>query len=278
MNPVRFGSAADVVARMPSPKIWADCPILQFEADPAKGIHLFDDFKNSVEMAKGTKVGQLAGDINWYTHTQGDGDSDITLNANDDGVLDLVADTADHVTAICTGNLTAGIIRSPKKGERKRFWFEARIQINTIVADDIGFFVGLAQPGLAADSDVFGGDAGALAASLDYFGFASLEGDSTGLDLVYLEGGSGTAQAVADIHTLAATTWVRLGMRLDVSEDKIKCYVNGVYAGDTYDIDISSANFPSNTDMDVLIDFVAGSGTGGSDYMLVDWVRVAQEY
>ena len=278
MSNIAHGAAASVVSRLPSPKIWADCPVMQILADPAKGIHLFDDFKNSVNMAKGTKVGQTAGDINWYTHTEGDDAADISLNANDDGVLDLVADTDSHVTAICTGNLTAGIIRSPKKGERKRFWFEIRLQVNTITADDIGFFVGLAQPGRAADTDLFGGDCAALAASLDYFGFATLEGDSTGLDLVYSEGASGTPTAVADVATLAAATWIRLGMRLDVSEDKIKCYVNGVYAGADFDIDIGSSNFPSNTDMDVLIDFVAGSGTGGSDAMLVDWVRVAQEY
>ena len=276
MNPVKFGSAADVVTRMPSPKIWADCPILQFEADPAKGFYLFDDFKNSVNIAKGTKISQIGGDINWYAHAEGDDAADISLNANDDGVLDLVVDTDSHVTAITTGNLTAGIIRLPKKGERKRFWFETRLQVSSVTANAIGFFVGLAQPGLAADTDVFGGDCAALAASIDYLGFCSLQADSTGLDVVYLEGSSGTAQAPADVTTLAALTWVRLGMRLDVSEDKIKCYVDGVYAGDTYDIDISSINFPSNTDVDVLIDLCGGSGGGG--YMLVDWVRVAQDY
>ena len=279
MNPVRFGSVSDVVARMPSPKIWADCPVLQFKADPAKGIYLFDDFKNSVGTALATDTAQLLGDINWLTISETDDAADLVLKADDNGILKLECDASDQdVHAITTGNNTAGIIRTPLKGEGKKFWFEARINVSTITTGDIGVFVGLAQPGEMKDAGgVFGGDAAALA-GVDYLGFAILEGDGDDVTIVYNEAGAGAAQSDTGEIAIAVDTFIRIGFRLDVSTDKIHVYLNGVDQGADAEIDIDSVNFPSDTDMDVIIVLVGGTGVGDGDHLEIDWVRVAQEY
>lgn len=284
MSIVKYGRAEDVVARMPSPKIWADCPTILLTQEPAKGVHLFDDFKNSVVSLVGdsatdlaTKLCNVIGDVNWYAYIDTDKRVDVALQADDSGVLMLDDDgTDDNVYMITTGNNVAGVINTPKKGERKRFWFEARVKMSTVTNTDLGLFVGLAQPGEAKDGHILGA-LGALAA-VDYFGFWIQEADGDDVCVVYNESGAGTAQAVHDALTMVANTWYRIGMRLDVDSDIIKCYVDGVYLGTTYDIDVSSVNFPSDTDMDVLIGISSGATGENGDNLKIDWVRVAQEY
>ena len=280
MSNIAHGSADAVVARMPSPKIWADCPVLQILADPAKGIHLFDDFKNSVATALATDTAQLLGGINWYTVSETDDADDLVLKADDNGVLKLEVDGTDgDMHIIATGNNTAGIIRTPKKGERKKFWFEARINVSTITDGDLGVFVGLTQPGQAVGgAGVFTADAAALGA-VDYLGFAILEGDGNDVTIVYNEAGAGAAQSDSgEIAVSAADAWMRLGLRLDIDTDKIHVYFDGVDQGADAEIDISTINFPSDTDMDVIIVLIGGTNDADGDHMEIDWVRVAQEY
>lgn len=277
MSNIQHGATESVVARMPSPKIWADCPVLQILADPAKGFYLWDDFKNSVvDRVFTSQLGIIAGDINWYAYEDGD-ITDVILTADDSGVLKLDSDgTDDDVTMITTGANLTGVINTPKKGERKRFWFEARVAKSTVDNNDMGMFVGLAIPGEAKDGHILG--AAGVMMGVDYLGFWVEEGDGDDLCTVYNDSSAGSAQAVHDLVTMTAGTYYRLGMRLDVDTDIIKCYVNGVYMGTTYDIDIASINFPDDVDMDVLIGQSSGSSGGNSDYILIDWVRVAQEY
>ncbi len=280
MSNIAHGATSAVVARMPSPSIWADCPVLQILADPAKGIHLFDDFKNSVATALATDTAQLLGGINWYTVSETDDADDLVLKADDDGVLKLELDGQDQdMHIITTGNNTGGIIRTPKKGERKKFWFEARINVSTITTGDIGVFVGLTQPGQAVDgAGVFTADAAALGA-IDYLGFAILEGDGDDVTIVYNEAGSGQAQSDSgEIAVSAADVWMRLGLRLDIDTDKIHVYFDGVDQGADAEIDISTVNFPSDTDMDLIVVLIGGTGDADGDHMEIDWVRVAQEY
>jgi len=274
---VRYARAEDVVARMPSPKIWADCPVLSFLTEPSKGIHLFDDFKNSVvDRVFTSQLGIIAGDINWYAYEDGD-ITDVILTADDSGVLKLDNDgTDDDVTMITTGANLTGIINTPKKGERKRFWFEARVAKSTITNNDMGMFVGLAIPGQAKDGYILGADG--VMMGVDYIGFWVQEADGDDVCVVYNDSSAGTAQAVHDVATLTAGAYVRLGMRLDVDTDIIKCYVDGVYMGTTYDIDITSVNFPDDIDMDIIIGQSSGTGGSDGDHILIDWVRVAMEY
>jgi len=77
---------------------------------------------------------------------------------------------------------------------------------------------------------------------------------------------------------LTADTYVRMGMRYDVNSNKIKCYKDGVYIGTTYDIDVSSTNFPSATDMDLLICVTSGAAGEDADNLKIDWVRFAQTF
>jgi len=277
---VDYKSASSVPSGGPSPAIWADCPVITFLRDPGKGFHKFDDFKNSVITALATDTNQICGDINWAAISETDDADDLTIKADDQGVLKIETDGTDQdVHAITTGYNLAGILNTPKKGEKKKFWFESRINVSTITDGDIGLFVGLAQPGQMADgAGVFGADAAALA-DVDYLGFAVLEGDGDDVTIVYNEASAGTAQSdTGEIAISAVDTYLKLGLYMDVDNEEIRVFFDGVDQGDDAAIDITTSNFPSDTDMDVIISLVAGSGAADGDHVEIDWVRFAQEY
>ncbi len=291
MSVIKTGQASSTNSRGPSPLIWRDCPIVTFFNDPSKGLHLFDDFTNSVvpvvnetaatDFVAG--VGNVLGDINWYAFQETDKLADVAIQADEEGVLMLDSDgTEEDIACITTGNNVAGIIKTPTIGVPKGIWFEARVKVNTITDGDLAIFIGLAQPGEAKNAGgVTGGDAASLA-DVDYLGFAILEGDGDDMIIAYNEASSGVAQSSTGVITLEADTYVRLGFRLQHvgQEIKIRFYKDGVDLGDDVAIDISTenANFPSATDMDVVISTNSAVNGADSDNIKIDWVRVAYEH
>lgn len=288
MNEVIYGGAEAVNARGPSPKIWNDCPVEEFKEVPSKGAYIFDDFRNSVvlqEEAARTAwtlgLGHIIGDINWSGYTETALIADVALQADNDGVLMLDTDgTDDDVVGISTGDNVQGIFRSPEEGVRKKFWFEARIKVNTVTDGDLPFFVGLIAPGnLGNGAPLIA--AGALA-DVDYFGFHVDEADGDAVDIVYNEAASGVAQAVTGQIAIVADTYVRLGLKVEILGNgmKVRFFKDGVDLGDDAAIDISTtdANWPGATDMDVVIAATSGANGADGDNVKVDWVRVAEQY
>lgn len=277
---IRYGSEDAVASRMPSPSIWSDCRVSTFLENPQVGAHMFDDFRNSVVLPNASGVGQIVGDANWYAFAESESVADTALQADDEGVLLLQTDGTDQdIYAITTGANVAGVWKAPSAGNAKGYWFEARIKVNTVTDGDIGLFVGLAEPGEAANAlGVFAGDAAALATDKTYVGFAILEGDGDDLCIVYDEDDSGTASKTTGKITLAANTWVRVGFR--VKSGYVRFYKDGEDLGDDVAIDIRQANvnWPSAHDLDAIVSLVSGSGAADGDGVYIDWVRVAMEY
>jgi len=280
MSIVHHGATSSVVARMPSPSIWADCPVMQIMADPAMGLYLWDDFKNSVVDAavSNTDRATVNGDITWDAIIETDAIADLAIQSDDDGWLMIDSDgTDDDMHAITAGDSVMGNIRLPKKGERKRFWFEARLKVNTVTNTDLSWFVGFMQPGVMADGVPLGA-APTAPADYDYLGFFVAEADGNDLTIIYNEATSGTAQSDTGEITITADTFVRGGIRLDVSEDKIHVYADGVDQGSDAEIDITTANFPSDTNTNIMIVLTSGAAGADGDNLKIDWVRFAQEY
>ncbi len=289
MSIIMYGSPESVVARGPSPSIWADCPIVAFQKDPSKGVHFFDDFKNSAilqEEAARTAwtggIGHLVGDINWQGYVETALIVDFALQADDEGVLMLDTDgTNDQGAGITTGDNVQGVFRSPKVGETKKFWFEARLKVNTITNTDLSWFVGLMEPGKLSSGSPLGA-APTAPVSSDHFGFFVAEADGDDVTIVYEEAGAGTAQSSTGVITLVADTYIRLGIKLvlDGNSAKIRFYADGVDLGDDVAVDVGStnANWPGNTNMDAIITLTSGATGENGDNLKIDWVRIAQEY
>lgn len=286
---IRYGTTEPVPAtRLPSPSIWNDCHPENYRTNPAKGFHLFDDFKNSaVAKAHATDfisgLGIIAGDMNWNIYATSDKQADVALQADDEGVLMLDTDgTDDDNTMLSTGDNAAGIIRSPKIGEGQKFWFETRFKINTITASDIALFFGLCEPGQLGAAGILGA-APTAPTDVDYIGFFSAELDTTDLELVYNEATSGVAQSSSSAITMAADTWYKVGMKVVVKGNKVeyRWFLDGVDLGDSYAITLdgaANANWPGDTNMDVVFAITSGASGADSDNIKLDWVRVAQDY
>lgn len=289
MSVVGYKSANAVNSRGPSPSIWADCPVVTFMNDPSKGLHMFDDFKNSIvqkETASATDftsgVGHIVGDINWYAYIESSKLVDCAIAADDDGHLVLDTDgTDDDVNVIVSGDNVIAQIRSPKEAETKKFWFEARLKVSTITNTDLSWFLGLMQPGQAADGTPLGA-APTAPADVDYIGFFVAEADGDDVTIIYNEATSGTAQSDTGVITAAADTWMRLGMKLVINGNSIKMrfYKDGVDQGDDAAIDLSDsdANWPGDTNMCLILAMTSGAAGADGDKITVDWIRVAQEY
>jgi hypothetical protein len=280
MSIVNYGSDDAVVARMPSPIIWNDCPEGSMALDPAVGKVLFEDFHNGVVAGATLVKGQPNG---WTAYAESNDVADVAAQADDDGVLFIQTDGTDaDVTAVTGGDNTIGAWKTPAAGAAKGFWFEARVKVVTITDADMGVFVGLAQPGEAKDAGGAMTAGGAGLSDIDYVGFAVLSGDNDDMIIAYNEATSGTAQSSTGKITLAADTWVRVGFKVVTKGQGtyIQFYADGVYLGSATDVNLTTtnANWPGATDMDILLSVVAESGASDGDGIYVDWVKAAVLY
>jgi len=282
MITVGYETADAVNSRGPSPKIWADCPVVSFQKDPSRGIHKFDDFKNSsipTEEADRTAmtsgIANVVGDINWYAFIESASTADLALQADDDGVLMMDQDgTNDVVDSITTGNNVQGVFKTGAVKSSKKWWFEVRAKLSTITDGDLGTFIGLAAPGEAKTDHIQGVDSALQ--DVDYIGFHIDEADGDAFDIVYNEATSGTAVAVTGkIAVSAADAYFRLGMKYDPNDNKVHCYLDGV---EVYSYSTDSIHFPTSTDFDILINISSGSGGADGDNIKIDWVRYGVEY
>lgn len=280
MSEVRYKTADNVVSRGPSPAIWADCPINSFLKDPGKGKYLFDDFLNSLvgkETASATdftsNVGNIASDIAWYVYEDEGKLANCAIQSDADGVLMLDQDgTDDDNTVITTGGNITGIFTITSEQEAK-FWFEARFKVSTVTASDLAIFVGLTEEGQAASTKPMGA-VGAIG-DIDHIGFHSFETDSTGLDFVYTLAGQ-TDGSTADVGTLAADTYIRVGLKFEPGDNKVHVYVDGVEQKNAAVL-ASASNFPSGEKLALTVAISSGSTGIDADNLKIDWIRAAQE-
>jgi len=104
--------------------------------------------------------------------------------------------------------------------------FECRVLDNIVTDDDIAWFAGLIESGGQATTKCFdnGQDP---AATHDTIGFMKLIADGDGVDSYCMNQGK-TAVGTADVHTLVASQYVKLGMKYDSMREEVSFWVNGV--------------------------------------------------
>jgi hypothetical protein len=269
-------------SRGPSPVIWGDCPVADFNKYPGEqGQHYFNDFHQTVVGGATLVLGQPGG---LTCYLESDTVADCALQADNDGVILLQNDGTDaDVSAITSGDNVAGRFKTPTAGgANRKIWFEARIKPVTVTDADGGFYVGLAAPGEAKDGGGGMAAGGASLTDIDQVGFAQLSGDGDKLIYAYNEATSGTAQT-GTAGVLVAATWVKVGFCITLTKEgsmELRWYVDGVDLGNTKAVDLSAANanWPGATDMDILMSYVGESGVANGDGIYIDWVRCAEQF
>jgi hypothetical protein len=255
-----------------SPDLWHDCPILGILEDPSLGYGFFDDFLDveTVATTKETSHGYVFLDA-----------ACTVIQAPDEvgGAIKLLTTDNNLEASVQRGFVGAPYVIAANQANGKKLWFEARVKLLLITTAKAGFFVGLAEEGSAAAA--FMGDAGALSdfANKDYLGFWKDE-DEVDLDVITNKATTDVILA-ADVHTLVADTYVKLGFKYDpdaIPSKRIKFYVNGTelstYVGETandgstiYTRD--TTNFPGGEEMSPIIDLNGAHDDDTNLYM--DW-------
>jgi hypothetical protein len=268
---VTYGAADSVVSRMPSPAIWADCPSDEMLANPERGLYIWDDFLSGIVADATLVLGQRY--PGWTAYVESDQAADVALQSDETGVIKLDQDgTDDDVTVVTSGDNVTGCIKINANDPRP-VWYETRVKLNTVTDGDLATFVGLMQEGQAGDGTPLGA-LGALA-DVDYIGFVVNEDDGDAVDFVVHIAGT-AAGGTANIATLTANTYVRLGFKYIPNEGKIRVFVDGEEVKDAV-YDISSASFPAAQKLALVFAIASGANGVDSDGLYVDWVRLAQK-
>ena len=264
---VKYKRAEAEVAGRPSPNIWGDCPVSEINNNPAKGFHVFEDF---LDLAAGLTT--VAG-ARFYSYLDAGG----TLVLADDpkGAIELKTDATDNdSTTLISGNNTTGCIL-PADGVDKKWWFEARVKVNTITDGDIAWFIGLTEEGQAADSKPMADDSTHEINDIDHIGFHVDGADGDAMNFVYNLAGQ-TPIEVAGVKAVEVDTYVSIGLKYEPKDNKVRVFIDGVEnIGAAFLLSVAAAPLDN---LAVCLSMKADGGAANSDKVTIDWVRYAQEY
>lgn len=236
-----------------SPNIWSDCPLLEMTVDPTLGITDGDNFTRV--QATGFPY-ELVGANGTFAAVAGQAQ----------GVARILATGADNDEAyISSNNDKAGII---KADATKNWWFEARVKLSQITAEQ-GVFVGLAEE-TGVGADLMTDDTMAMKV-LDSIGFQIVHAVAAAAQWQSMMQLSGGARAAANATlALGSTDYVKLGMKSVLGT--VTFFVDGI--ADATTVLSSAANFPLDQVMEVV--FATKTGKAAANSLDIDWWKVAQ--
>jgi hypothetical protein len=197
------------------------------------------------------------------------------------GICQLLTDATDNDEVWLQPGSASSVLGSINhaSGTRGLVAFECRFRVGSVADDVTAIFLGLAEEALAA-ADTKADNTGAMA-DKDYIGFNSVHtnsgttGTNAKLTFVYNEAsGAGPITAIANVQTMVAATWYKVGFCYDPNaqaDKRITIYVDGVEQS-TYVTDTAittSTNFPDGEELAPLMGMKNGSGAIGS--LDLDW-------
>lgn len=273
MNTVDF--LVPDTTRSPSRSVWGNCPWRDIKEGVVGGIAFHDDFE-SFPKTPATTEGNF-GQYAQFSDTGGTIANDTTELG---GAIAIGSDGDNEGCSIRTRSVPFRISQSTQ-----RFWFEARILTSTITDAKHNIFVGLMDD-TALTATVPITAAGALA-DLNLVGFQRPEtartvaGTGGGvMNTVYKADGITAVTVQSDAVTLAASTYVKLGMYFEPLGDKDGSYRLSFYANGTR-LTTSKAipsaagtDFPNDINLGLVFAVLNATGTtpGTSS---IDWWRAA---
>lgn len=236
-----------------SPLIWGNCPRLEMLIDPTLGFFTGDNFLDARVTLHPYKIVGANGTF-------------LSVPAQAQGVARLLATGADNDQCFISHNSNlAGLI---KADATKDWWFEARVKLSQITAEQ-GVFVGLAEEaGVGVD---FMTDNTMALKVVDAIGFQIVHAAAAAAQwqsVMQIAGGA--RAAISATLALGSTSWVKLGMKS--VKGTVTFYVNGVaHSAKTTS---ATANFP----LDQVMCPTFGTMTGkiAANSLDLDWWYAAQ--
>lgn len=298
--------------RMPSRAIWGSCPWDDTFVDSSGLMKFWDDFTVvGTAPASGAAYAGSAGQ--WATYMYQGGQ--INDAQKEGGVIKLSSDGADEGVTLLGQAGSFRFVTTSTLALNGKMWFETRIAKSSIATAHISVFVGLMAPtlssGLPAAAQPQTTTDDTVMTAGDTFGFnlagtTSTRGGPTEVGVSFCLA-SGTINYPTNLTTLmastgntvlAADTYVKLGWIFDplaypglvtlptarqtsgqVRKKLIRFFVNGIEVPTFLDSDdvqnaTSGQAFPTAFMVPCLS--VMNMASQSSDYLAVDWIRVAQ--
>jgi hypothetical protein len=197
----------------------------------------------------------------------GSANSTVTNAGEVGGALKLLTSDDDGGTSIQAA--TAGFQISQS---HRPLWFEARVKFSTITTAEQSFFLGLCEA-VTLSAIVPITAAGALA-DQNLVGFHKPEANTTALDASYKANSVTAVEVNSDIGTLAADTYIRLGMYFD-EDYNLSFWVNGSKQTTVKAIpSAAGTDFPN--DVVLYPTFAMGAATADDEYGVIDCWQCAQ--
>lgn len=163
---------------------------------------------------------------------------------------------------------------------RKDLAFEARFSCTTVEADDIGFFIGLAELGAQATTKCITA-ADAIDNTYDLIGFQHLKAETTAVDGMYQVGGQTKVDGAENTNldtlaTLVAATFVKVGFRYFADTGTLHWFVNGVEktAARLKVSSLTAGTFPDDNFMTPLA--VVATPAADDESIVLDWWACAE--
>jgi len=268
--------------RTKSNAIWYDCPELRIENQEISGAFFKDDFTDFLLPATQTTEINL-GRYKVYCATAGVWQTDAMPHSatplGTGGIISGLCDTDGDAMAIGTQACPFSLLTT----QSGKLWFEARVAKTSILTNMGQFFCGLGESAVTTYSATVPlGNADATSNALAMIGFNRLEDGLGVLNTSYADHATSWTdiQAAAN-STLAANTWIKLGMRFDPKGDPLRCvtfFVDGVECTGA----MTKAALLALTHLDAkglgpLLAFYADSA-GTADYTYIDWWRCYQTF
>lgn len=264
--------------RTRSPNIWKDCPWDQIENGEVDGVTFKDDFADFVIPGTQTtaiwkgRYAVYAGSGSWAADAMPHSATPLGTG----GIISaLPGDNASVV--IGTQSCPFSLLTT----QLGKLWFEARIATTSILTNAGQLFCGLGETAVTTYSATIPlGNANATSNALAMIGFNRLEDGLGVLNTSYADHATSWTDVQASANTtLAANTWIKLGMTFD-PKDSARCvrfFVDNIECTTA----ITKAVLLATTNLDAvglgpLLAFYGDSE--GSDYVYADWWRVAQTF
>ncbi len=265
-----LGNGGLDTSRGPSVSVWTDCPIDDILTGFIDGVVFFDDFLNGPRIPANTSTeGVVVGYGGGYRGLTGTATAVANEGGEWGGTVNL-AGTADNDTiSFRTANCPFQIARG-----QGRLWFECRVKSSDISDNKHGIFVGLMQD-VALTAIIPITAAGAIA-DTNLVGFHRLEGDGDQFDTIYKADGVAQVTVQADAATIAADSYVKLGMIFEPKNNTLSFYRNGVKLANTYTVPAAAGtDFPNDVRLGLVIALVNATGTAPGTGE-IDWWRCVQ--
>jgi hypothetical protein len=257
------GSNVPNTGRGASPYVWADLPP-DIHIDNNVGLFFRDDFINPYLTTPTTQ-----GVWPPYKAFTSTGGTLLPATPAWGGILTLGSDGDDEGASIMSVGTPFQISLSHGK-----FWFEARVKVDTIADTKYDMFVGMAEAITLSATVPITATAGAMA-DVNFVGFHRLGTDGDKFDTRYKADGVTAVTVGADAYTLVADTYVKVGMKFDPADGYLRFYFNGVEAADKKLIpSAAGTDFPNDVLLSPCIAVLNAAAV--TSVGTIDWWQYAQ--